>query len=479
MFPALLLLQVAPWRPARPGGPPPAGLGFDGLGAPPPHGGPGSGISYLLSTVIWALLFLLVASRFRSEGRTDGRRWLMFGFGAGLVRSLLLLAASVASRPGHEIVPRHILFPLSAWWGLAVAVLLTAAFLRYLAEDSSWGRRYLIVGLAGMAVALVATLQTLAERTAEPLGPGQAVLPLSTATTGLLLLGVGALLAAWLTRGGERGLLLAGIAAMSMTGASHLPAIYRIGHTPWLPDWLRGPLRISPAAAEIHGATFGVLALVVLGYLYVRTESNAVQAGFAALEASLRRRTADLEATLEKLSAANAKLAEQSTLDGLTGLRNRRYFDDQLLREWERSARDHRPLSVALIDVDRFKEINDQFGHAKGDACLVAVAAVATARARRPADVAARYGGDEIAVLLPDTDQKGLQTVAEQARAEIERLDLDGPHLTVSVGAAACIPGPGIEPADLVALADERLYAAKRAGRNRVIADAREREAVS
>lgn len=161
-------------------------------------------------------------------------------------------------------------------------------------------------------------------------------------------------------------------------------------------------------------------------------------------------------------------------LDGLTGLANRRRFDEMGGIEWERAQRRDNPLCLALVDVDWFKRYNDSMGHQAGDECLRAVAQALTVGARRAGDLLARYGGEEFVLLLPDTPLEGGVAVAEQLRAAVEALARPHPssdfgHVTVSVG-VSCREGmmPQATLEALLSAADERLYTAKAQGRNRV-----------
>lgn len=179
--------------------------------------------------------------------------------------------------------------------------------------------------------------------------------------------------------------------------------------------------------------------------------------------------------TLRKLEESNQELARLSRLDGLTGLPNRRVFDETLEHEWRRLARERAPLALVLLDVDFFKKYNDSHGHVSGDECLRNVASAIGRCARRPADVSARYGGEEFAVVLPNTHAEGACHVAERIRAEVERLGLvhdgrgDGAGIvTVSAGVACVIPAASSPRVHLIETADAGLYEAKRTGRNRV-----------
>lgn len=163
--------------------------------------------------------------------------------------------------------------------------------------------------------------------------------------------------------------------------------------------------------------------------------------------------------------------------DSLTGLANRRRFDERLMEEWARAYRDRSSLGLLMIDVDHFKAYNDEYGHPAGDACLRVVAKIIADEVQRVGDLAARYGGEEFAMLLPNTDAAGCARVGERIRSAIHDAGLvhasnpAGPCVTASVGGAACRPavertaGSG----SLVEAADRALYAAKDAGRDRLM----------
>ncbi|GMO29742.1 diguanylate cyclase domain-containing protein [Bradyrhizobium ottawaense] len=170
------------------------------------------------------------------------------------------------------------------------------------------------------------------------------------------------------------------------------------------------------------------------------------------------------------------KLASLARTDGLTGLANRRAFDERLADEWARARRDGTQLSLLLIDVDHFKKFNDHYGHLAGDGCLRALGRILSTQARRPADLAARYGGEEFAVLLPNTGPDGCVEVAEavrQALHDLAMLHAQNPPsrlVTVSVGAATGLPSlTSTDFSTLVAAADRALYAAKDSGRDRLV----------
>ncbi|MBK3774589.1 diguanylate cyclase [Azospirillum aestuarii] len=163
-----------------------------------------------------------------------------------------------------------------------------------------------------------------------------------------------------------------------------------------------------------------------------------------------------------------------SFADGLTGIANRRRFDEVLLREWRRCARVQLPLSLIMLDVDQFKPYNDHYGHQAGDECLRAVAQLLAGQMMRPGDLIARYGGEEFVCLLPETDEDGAVQVAERLRGTVADRRLPhavshvADHVTISLGVATAQPILDNTPDRLTQLADGLLYEAKRAGRNRV-----------
>jgi len=178
-----------------------------------------------------------------------------------------------------------------------------------------------------------------------------------------------------------------------------------------------------------------------------------------------------LHTSREELTRANEELRRLAALDGLTGIANRRRFDEAAHVEWQRGRRQRTPLALLLCDVDHFKQYNDHLGHPAGDLCLKKMAAVLTGQLKRPADLAARYGGEEFALLLPNTDLAGALRVGEACRAGLEQLALPHPgaprgFVTMSMGVACIVPGGDDTLEVLIARADAALYEAKRNGRN-------------
>jgi diguanylate cyclase (GGDEF)-like protein len=174
----------------------------------------------------------------------------------------------------------------------------------------------------------------------------------------------------------------------------------------------------------------------------------------------------------QKLEIANRELQRLASLDGLTGVANRRRFDEYLDAEWQHLAREKLPLSLILCDIDFFKKYNDTYGHQAGDACLRRVADALRFCARRSVDLVARYGGEEFAVILPNTTDIGATLVAEEIRTVVNALEIAhaqsavSEHVTLSLGVACMQPSHNTTPSMLIASADAALYKAKAAGRN-------------
>lgn len=169
------------------------------------------------------------------------------------------------------------------------------------------------------------------------------------------------------------------------------------------------------------------------------------------------------------------KLKRLSVLDGLTGIGNRRLFDETVDREWKRALRDQVSISLVLLDIDFFKLYNDTYGHLKGDTCLKQVATTLANGVQRPADVVARYGGEEFAIVLPETSAEGALSLAEAVRSSIESLKIEhnkstaSPYVTVSAGVSTSTPEHGDAYEQLISNADKALYQAKGKGRNQAV----------
>lgn len=181
-----------------------------------------------------------------------------------------------------------------------------------------------------------------------------------------------------------------------------------------------------------------------------------------------------LEISNAQLEESNRELQRLSSLDGLTGIANRRQFDKIMEQEWQRALRNCAELSLIMIDIDYFKLFNDSYGHQAGDDCLRSVALALARIVHRPSDIVARYGGEEFAVILPETDTEGALRVAEKMREAVTRLNVRhedskvADKVTLSIGVSSMSPRGGDNPDILLAAADDALYRAKHAGRNRV-----------
>lgn len=241
-------------------------------------------------------------------------------------------------------------------------------------------------------------------------------------------------------------------------------------------------MKAAPQLAEIP-------VIFITGHDDVALEVKALQLG-AADFVTKPPRPAQVSARVAlqlRLHEMNKELRKAAATDPLTGVANRRHFDEALQREWLRTQRTGAPLSLMMIDVDYFKSYNDAYGHPEGDACLRAVAHALGRIVHRPADLLARYGGEEFAVLLPDTHGRGGCSVARYAVQEVRSAQLpharslSGTHVSVSVGVSSYEAEdhdervgsrrdqrlePRVSLADLLEAADQALYATKAAGRN-------------
>jgi diguanylate cyclase (GGDEF)-like protein/PAS domain S-box-containing protein len=206
--------------------------------------------------------------------------------------------------------------------------------------------------------------------------------------------------------------------------------------------------------------------------LYVTViEADGVFIGYMCIASDLTERIKTQEALLE----ANLFLQELSFKDGLTGISNRRHFDESLEREWSRAQRYNTPLSLILFDIDYFKKYNDFYGHQAGDECLRIVTSMLQAMIKRKTDIYARYGGEEFALILPNTDLEGARGIAELVRLAIEACQIPNAKskvsevITISAGVSTVNMNTMCTFNDLIAAADSCLYTAKQQGRNCVV----------
>ena len=180
---------------------------------------------------------------------------------------------------------------------------------------------------------------------------------------------------------------------------------------------------------------------------------------------------------VSNLQRSNLKLESLSHIDSLTDIPNRRFFDTNFEKEWARCRRDKLPISLLIVDIDRFKLYNDSYGHPAGDHVLKQVSKCLQKAVRRPADFVARYGGEEFAVVLADTNESGVIRTGERILESVQALRIshdyraagEEPYVTVSIGAASMIPSMNNNLDLLIELADKALYEAKREGRNRLV----------
>jgi len=190
------------------------------------------------------------------------------------------------------------------------------------------------------------------------------------------------------------------------------------------------------------------------------------------LEMRVQERTLELNIALQELEDANRELEAKNTIDDLTGLYNRRFYDQKILAEHRRSRRNLTPLSIVVIDIDHFKHVNDNYGHLAGDHCLAALAEQIKKVLRRSTDIGCRYGGEEFCLILPETDQSGAVAIAQELRILVEEHDFIYEEqkiaVTISCGVSTYQQQPDWLPAQIFDAADKALYQAKHNGRNRV-----------
>lgn len=230
------------------------------------------------------------------------------------------------------------------------------------------------------------------------------------------------------------------------------------------------------AETRIHHKTEGCKWLLI--YWRPLSDTNKNFKGFrtSIIDITERKRAESEIASLATQLQKEKETAEKISLtDGMTGISNRRYLDDQVILEYFRMKRTGQPLSIIMLDVDFFKLYNDTYGHLQGDECLKNIARVMKNSVKRATDITARYGGEEFVILLPDTSDSGVQTVAERIRQNVELLNMEhtsskiASFVTVSIGTATFNKYSDISPEMMIQKADEALYKAKNSGRNRVI----------
>jgi len=242
-----------------------------------------------------------------------------------------------------------------------------------------------------------------------------------------------------------------------------------------LPDWL-GYWLATLTAYPVH-FLLSILLSFSLGaamcaFVVYRRQLRWQHDTAERLEDSIQTRTFELQVALNELADKNRILEEQNTLDALSGVRNRAYFDKKILAELKRSRREQRPLALVMLDIDHFKQINDNHGHLAGDAVIRGVAQRIQDLLKRSSDYVCRYGGEEFALILPNTDGEGVLALAEQIRQSIAEqpfaTEIGDLSVKISAGCFASIAGPEMVSTDFIHAADQALYQAKTAGRNQV-----------
>lgn len=290
---------------------------------------------------------------------------------------------------------------------------------------------------------------------------------------------------------------IACVAAIAIYGTGRLPTLIADGHfvyvwpsvLPWaaaavvafaaLASVVRQGTKTPEQLWLVVAMTAGCLDVFLTTYGSARYTSGWYVAKCGSLFTSMSVLISficDITCVYSEVAASNRALEILARVDGLTGIANRRHFDELLAEEFQRACRRKLPLGLVLLDIDYFKRYNDCYGHPAGDACLRRVSAAIKAALWRPGDQPARYGGEEIAVLLPGADLAGAMLIGDRIRLAIARLDIEHAQsdhrvVTVSAGAASVTPLHGDEmAADLLAAADIALYQAKKRGRNMVCA---------
>lgn len=231
---------------------------------------------------------------------------------------------------------------------------------------------------------------------------------------------------------------------------------------------------LDVAAKPLDNSTAALLVALRSLYHVLSQQNRDLASANQRLEERVAERTRELARANQTLTEFNLRLEALSNTDGLLGIANRRYFDDRLAAEWRRAIREQQAVSLLMIDVDHFKHYNDTNGHQAGDLRLQSIAQAALSAVRRPTDLLARYGGEELVALLPNTDLNGAMGMAQDIRKAISDRHIehaDSPvtgEVTVSIGVATMAPDQATGPEALIAASDKALYAAKVGGRNRV-----------
>ena len=265
----------------------------------------------------------------------------------------------------------------------------------------------------------------------------------------------------------DTGVLPESVSKFSSSFGSLMPAI--MFHPLIVEDQIIGIITVQSRTCNVYTKQTLETLSTLSAYLSVALQ-NAQKSERLHLEIQQR------EAAQQELSQLNQELSALSEMDGLTGIANRRRFDEFYLQEWSRAKRAKEPLTLLMIDIDYFKQYNDTYGHITGDEMIIHIASLISQNVKRTSDLVARYGGDEFIVLLSNTDELGALKVASGIRSMLsgaclphERSPLGG-VATLSIGMSTCIPDAAISLAEHIQSVDAALYEAKQAGRNRIVA---------
>lgn len=417
-------------------------------------------VSFGIAASFWGFLFAM--ARTPSAKRSfPNPRLLAFGFGLALSREVMMLSVNVAE--AFEWVPARqlqiIVPPLQHAMSTVALIVVAGVYMWKLTDNAGW---YSFVRRAVIIVGFVYLITGAWWGGAVAGDPTQQF---------------GSTWADVLFRGAASILLFIPLLALRRAPKSHNR------------QWIGGALSLLflTQAFEIINAIFGreyeaaftaagiavyLAALPMLGYAYITEQSQAITDLLATLEQRVEDRTEELEEAISELEIANGILEDRTAMDPLTGVRNRVHFEERYTIEWKRAVRTQKPLSILLVDIDHFQRINDRCGRYAGDDALIDVSATIRLAASRPADLVARYGGDEFVVLLPETTSDGAAQVAEEMRVAVEKLPAtsgnDGNRVLVSVGCATIVPQLGHDSISLLSLAAAALSDAKEQGRNQV-----------
>ena len=430
---------------------------FTGTGGGEHH----SIVHFGLSAIFWTILLVVAHSKLREQSEPR-EALLMWGFGISLARELLMILVKVFQAYSLiDTVALHQFFPPLEHALTSIGrVVVAAAFILYLVKDRRLTNRYLWSSVTATVLCYFATFWWWADFIqANPESK------------------FGQTWCDWLFRiNGSAWMAVAIFYLWSRTTGWVRNTVTVALSLFFLDDFLKLPdmalkEQYEPIFATVRHS-LSLAAILPLGYIYIRDQALEVKNAVHLLESRVQDRTAELEEAMAHLSQANTQLEALSTEDPLTGLKNRRYFDNALRKEYRRALRHQDHLSLLVVDADHFKAINDRYGHPFGDIVLKRLAGVISDTIGRSGDVSARFGGEEFVVLLPDTDRLHSLQIAEKIRSRIAALTLEAKGETVtvtaSIGVACVVPRTPDDGSELLAAADRALYLAKENGRNRV-----------